>query len=96
MVSCIYKDFKPLGKVIDIEVNPCREYDTNTGQEDWTPDKCIEQCEPNEAQFWSVYIVYDGKSAQGIDCIADFLEETNADNLAALLKTLMKLESVPA
>lgn len=66
----------------EFEIHPCKVI-----EEVDIPNKLqlIEQCEPNEAQFWSVYIHIMGG---GLDCIADCETEQHAKGLVEFLKTL--------
>lgn len=47
----------------------------------------VEQCEPNEAQFWSVYLHY---TNQGLRCIADCPTGNMAKSLAYLISECAK------
>jgi len=66
-----------------IEIHPCREVKKETAK------SFVEQCEPSEAQFWSVYIRYNPKSNMkeigGLECIADCSTEIEAENLKIFL-----------
>lgn len=74
-------DFHPnseLKQWDNIEIHPCKVYKEND-KEFW------EQCEENEAQFYSVYIhLIDG----GLQCIADFTTKELAERFARTLRTL--------
>jgi hypothetical protein len=60
-----------------IEVHPCHAI----GYADGTV--AIEQCEPEQAHFWSVY----GHCLWGgVDCFEDFQTERAAEDFAALLR----------
>ena len=60
-----------------LEVHPVREYHENGYS--W-----CEQCEPEEAEFWSVY----GHLKEGeVDCFEDFETEAEADAFAEKLLT---------
>lgn len=65
------------------EVHPCRV----VGEDKSLPIaiQSIEQCEPNEAEFWSVYVHLIGG---GLDCIADCETEKQANELVEFLKVL--------
>ncbi len=70
-------------KFDEIEVHPCKVVD-----EDKTNNltvQAIEQCEPEEAEFWSVYVHFVGG---GIDCIADCDTKDEADTLAEIIKRI--------
>ena len=63
----------------DIEVHPVCTYADG--------DKIIcEPCEPQDAEFWSVYVHYVGG---GLNCIADCADQAIAKKLATLLKTII-------
>lgn len=68
--------------VSNFEVHPCKE-----------DEHGVEQCEPEEAEFWSVYVRFipSRKNDQfgGVDCIADCETEEMANNLVSFLKTLI-------
>lgn len=78
----ITKDFRLTG-FDGFEVHPCK-----VVEEINIPDKlqCVEQCEPAEAQFWSVYVHLVGA---GLDCIADCETEKEANELVEFLKALI-------
>lgn len=57
----------------DIEIQPCREVDDST----------IEVCEPEDAQFWSVYL---RQVSGGVQCIADVAGRKEAVALSDLIK----------
>lgn len=60
----------------EIEIHPCRVIDHST-----------EQCEPDEAHFWSLYLhLVEG----GLNCIADFSTRTQAESFAFFLRTFQK------
>jgi len=65
------------------EVHPCKVI-----EEISLPDKLqtVEQCEPEDADFWSVYVHLVGG---GTDCIADCETERQANELVEFLKTLI-------
>ncbi|HEY5392458.1 MAG TPA: hypothetical protein VIJ57_10110 [Hanamia sp.] len=79
----ISKDLRHTG-FDGFEINPCK---VVNGEENF-PNKmqCIEQCEPHEAQFWSVYVHLFGA---GLDCIADCETEQEAKDLVEFLKALI-------
>lgn len=61
----------------EIEVHPCRYIDKDS----------IEQCEPNDAHFWTVYYhLTDG----GLDCIADFATKKLANTFKNFLESFLK------
>lgn len=65
------------------EVHPCK-----VVYEDKSLDpkiQAVEQCEPEEAEFWSVYIHLVGG---GLDCIADCETEEQANQLVEFLTAL--------
>lgn len=64
----------------EIEVHPCKVVDENKS----LPSKiqAVEQCEPEEAEFWSVYVHYE---KGGLDCIADCATEKDANDLKDFL-----------
>lgn len=47
-------------------------------------DESYEQCEPKDADFWSVYVHYPN---EGLRCIADCTTEKAATDLATLIQT---------
>ena len=73
----------PQHKFDKLEVHPCREL--NKG----TPKPFVEQCQPHEADFWSVYIRYNPKSNMeqigGLECVADCDTEKEAEELKTFL-----------
>ena len=65
------------------EVHPCKVVD---GEAEFpTIKQCVEQCEREEAEFWSVYVHLTGG---GLDCIADCETEELANQLVEFLKAL--------
>lgn len=74
----------PREKFDELEVHPCR-----TIKEEGIPKKleCVEQCEPSEAEFWSVYTHLVGG---GLDCIGDFDTKEEADNFVKFLKEFVQ------
>jgi hypothetical protein len=66
------------------EVHPCKIVDEDINLD--PKIQAVEQCEPEEAQFWSVYIHYEGG---GLDCIADCDTEELANELYAFLSRLV-------
>lgn len=66
-----------------LEIHPCREYEKGT------PTAFVEQCEPSEAEFWSVYVRYNPKTNKeefgGLECIADCDTEEEAKQLEKFL-----------
>ncbi len=64
-----------------IEVHPCKEYPDGKGA------SFVEQCEPEEADFWSVYLHL---KAGGLECVADLPTEALANSLADLLTLTQK------
>lgn len=68
-----------LNQTIDsFEVHPCTEINEEGD---------VEQCEPKDAQFWSVYVHYKGG---GLDCIADCDTEGLANDVVNFLTILIK------
>lgn len=65
------------------EVHPCRIVEDDKGLPDIM--QSVEQCEPHEAEFWSVYVHLVGG---GLDCIADCEHEVLANQLVDFLKAL--------
>jgi hypothetical protein len=61
----------------EVEYHPCKT--VNDGEN----GQYTEQCEPDEAEFWSVYL-HDIQG--GILCVADVENETQAKNLASLIE----------
>lgn len=64
-------------KIINFEYHPVRRGDQ---------DEDIEQCEPEDAEFWSVYIHYD---TAGLDCITDHETEKEAKDFCDFLNMLI-------
>lgn len=66
-----------------LEIHPCRMIEHSKF------DSFVEQCEPSEAEFWSVYIHYNPESNMqeigGLECIADCDTETEAEDLKIFL-----------
>ena len=79
-------EFRPLGPVSHIEVQPVREH-----------EGYCEPCEPGEENFWSVYVRYDPARNDdrfgGADCIADCSDFEGARNLAGLIAGLLGIEA---
>jgi len=75
----IQYSFKPLGPWSNTEIHPVKEHD----------DHC-EQCEPADADFYSVYIRYaaDVDGIAGLDCIGDFMTEEQAQAFADFLNVM--------
>lgn len=73
--------FVPTGKFDEFEYHPCKvvDEDKNLKKE----IQSIEQCEPEEAEFWSVYVHLIGG---GLDCIADCATEDEAKQLIEILE----------
>lgn len=73
----------PEHKFDNLEVHPCREYKEDAS------NPFVEQCEPSEAEFWSVYVHYNPKSNEdkfgGLNCIADCDTQAEADGLVKFL-----------
>ncbi len=68
-----------------IEVHPCKVIErVEIGTSGKFCDT-IEQCEPEEAEFWSVYVHFVGG---GLDCIADCDTKGEADCLAELVERI--------
>jgi len=65
------------GKWDAIEVHPVKQID----------DDCCEQCEADEADFWSVYQHMVGG---GLNCLADLPTKEKADQFAEMLMRLAK------
>lgn len=61
-----------------IEIHPCKLIDENN----------VEQCDPKEAQFWSLYIHL---CQGGLECIADFACEDLAINFKNFLNSFKSL-----
>lgn len=78
-------EFKPMGPISQIEIQPVREY-----------DNCCEPCAIGEEDFWSVYVRYDpAKNTDkfgGVDCIADCSDFDGARDLAQLIAGLLGVE----
>ena len=75
-------DFKPMGPISHVEVQPVRE-----------DESYCEPCEAGEENFWSVYVRYDpakntGKFG-GVDCIADCSDFDGARSLGQLIAALL-------
>jgi hypothetical protein len=64
-----------------LEVHPVKNISTDSESTQF------EQCEPNEADMWSVYI---HMPDQGLECIADCDSESTANDLVTLINTLIK------
>lgn len=77
LVPKLAKDMKD-APIDNLEVHPCMEINEEGD---------VEQCEPEEAQFWSVYVHYEGG---GLDCIADCDTSDQAYELVNFLKELIK------
>ncbi len=73
----------PNQKFDEIEVHPCRVVERVPIANGFSDT--IEQCEPEEAEFWSVYVHFVGG---GIDCIADCDTQGEADCFAELIKRI--------
>jgi hypothetical protein len=58
----------------NVEVHPCKDYPEGT-----------EQCEPEEAEFWSVYL---HMVAGGLCCIADLPTQELAETFADMVRNL--------
>lgn len=74
------------------EVHPCREIELPNGAE---IERAIMACEPNEAEFWSVY----GHLKEGgCECVADCLTEDIANKFAKwcedTLSVLLQIERI--
>jgi len=80
----ITKDFIKTG-FDGFELHPCKVI--NGVDSILAEHEYIEQCEPNEAEFWSVYVHLVGA---GLDCIADCENEQQAKNLIAFLEGLIR------
>lgn len=80
-------DFKPLGPISNIEIQPVKEYE----------DYC-EPCEAGTADFWSVYVRYNPSKNDiqfgGVDCIVDCSDFDGASSIAKLLGSLLNVEVV--
>lgn len=80
MKGIIFFPTNILGKFNELEVHPCMEVEPGI----------IEQVEPEDAEFWSVYIRYDPTQNKdnfgGLDCIADCGTKEEADGLVEFLK----------
>lgn len=78
-------DFKPLGPISHIEVQPVKEH-----------DNCCEPCAIGEEDFWSVYVRYDPTKNTytfgGVDCIADCPDFDSARECAQLIAGLLGVE----
>lgn len=59
------------------EVQPCKEIEP----------EIIEVCEPHEADFWSAYYHL---TAGGVDCIADFETQEQANTFIEFLESVVK------
>lgn len=68
-------------KFDQIEYHPCKEF---TGTDSF--EKFVEQCEPEEAEFWSVYGHLPGG---GLSCIADVDTEQEAKEFAEFLQKII-------
>ncbi|SRR5258707_817721 len=77
--------FKPLGPISHIEVQPIRE-----------DEGVSEPCEHGEEHYWSVYVRYDPAKNDthfgGVDCIADCSDFDGARDLALLIAGLLGVE----
>lgn len=78
LVPTLARDMKSHA-IDDIEINPCTSW--TEGNETF-----VEQCEPKDAQFWSVYVHYEGG---GLDCIADCETEEQANKVKEFLLELI-------
>jgi hypothetical protein len=70
-------------KILNFEYHPCCEVN-DAGD--------VEQCEPEKAQFWSVYIHYE---QAGLDCITDHKTEREARDFCAFLSKLLRTQQTP-
>lgn len=70
-------NLSPINEDFDnVEVHPCREVGHDA----------IEQCEPGEEEFWSVYVHL---VAGGLCCVADFMTSEEAETFRIFLVSVM-------
>ncbi len=73
-----------------MEIHPCKTENGNGMLRSNT--ELVEQCEPEEAEFWSVYVHYVGG---GIDSIADCTTEAEAKDVVTFLSFYVRLCTIP-
>jgi hypothetical protein len=73
----------PIAPWTNTEVHPCHTIEKGkNGSKD-----IVEQCEPEQAEFWSVYVHL---NEGGVDCVADCDTEEEANEFAEFLEKTAK------
>jgi len=71
-----------------VEVHPCQIIEKGTeGKKD-----VVEQCEPEDADFWSVYIHL---VSGGLECIADCVTEQEAETFKKFIDSVIQFNEPP-
>lgn len=79
--TLINPDFQNLSEPFDgFEIHPCKQFEDPKGVQ------FVEQVEPEEAEFWSVYV---HNVSGGLACIADFATEAQAEAFQILCESLL-------